>query len=244
MTKEEGKEIKRIIRNINYLNIGQKIIMYKYFLKTLLYSIIIFGCFSEITSEVLNLRLESKKINSEENDIFSFIKKNLDKMNYEEVLDFIEVLNDLNSETIIYYLGQYDNIETACDMHSENRYIRDKKSFKTLKESNDYKINALALTITFDNIKEFLHYDDYFWNEISEKIHFVDNHSYEGKYGVIFDLDDIKIVLPEIVNLHTALISITVISDIYSKYYSRNKNNHDLQTEFKKKYLVKIIKKN
>lgn len=243
MTKEEAKEIKKIIHNIKHLNIGQKLVMYKYFLKTFLYSVIIFGCFSDITSEVLNIHSENIRVSSEESDIFSFIKKNLNKMNYDEVISYLEKINDLNSETIIYFLEQYDNIETACDMHNENRYRRDKKDFKTLIESKDYKLYALGLTITFDSIKEFLKYDDYFWNEINEKLDFVNYNNYEGKYGVIFDSEDVRIVLPEIVNLDTALMSITIISDIYNKYYFKNRINKDLHSEFKKEYLVKVLKK-
>lgn len=243
MTKEESKKIKNMIHNIKYLNVGQKLIMYKYFLKTIIYSIIIFGYYSDITSEVVDLYLENKKVSSEENNIFSFIKKNLDKMNYDEVLDYIEMLSTLNSETIIYYLEQYDNIETACDMHSENRYIRDKKNFKTLIETKDYKLSALALTITFDNIKEFLNYDDYFWNEIIEKIQFIDSHDYKGKYGIVFDSDDIRIILPELVNLDTALISISILSEIYNKYYTHSKSDADLESEFKNYYLTKKLKK-
>lgn len=242
MTKEESKQIRNIIHEVNCLNISQKLTMYKYYLKTVLYTIIVFGYSSDLTLSTMCLHSESSSISCVEKDILSFIKKNIDKIDYEEALEYIDMLDNLNDKTVIYYLEQYDNIETACDMHSQKRYKKDKKEFSTLIESNFYKICAYGLTINFDDIKEFLNYGKIFWNDIMDKIVFVDSHDEQSKYGLIFGSDDIKILIPKIVNLETALKSISILSDVYNKYYN-TKNKVDLKNDFVSNYLVKKIEK-
>lgn len=145
MSKEEYKELRSIIRNIKYLNINQSIVMYKYFFKALLYSLIIFGYSSDVTRDIMCLCNENSCISSLEKDILCFISKNLKKLDYIETIDYLDMLDSLNNKTVVYYLEQLDNIEFLCDIKNEKKYIRDKKEFKTLIEGNEYKIKALSL---------------------------------------------------------------------------------------------------
>ena len=106
----------------------------------------------------------------------------------------------------------------------------------------EYSYGFKCTLQNFDDIKEFLNYGKIFWNDIMDKIVFVDSHDEQSKYGLIFGSDDIKILIPKIVNLETALTSISILSDVYNKYYN-TKNKVDLKDDFVSNYLVKKIEK-
>lgn len=242
MDKNEVKELVKEISNIKRLNIGQNLSMKKYYLKTFLYSLIVFGYNSNITQEVFKVYDEYTSIKQKEKRLLTFLKKNLDKIDYKEACNFLDEIDDLNEKIITYLIEQFDNIEEACDLKNENRCVRDKRNFPILTDGKRYDIMLQSLIINFDDIKEFLGYEDYFWNDILDKIEFVDD-SYKGSYGLFFLEEDVKIILPKIVNLETSIICINNLSLIYNKYYSTNPKGKDLESEFKNTYLVKKIDK-
>lgn len=245
MNAKEKKEIKKEISSIKRLNVSQRLTMKKYFLKSLLYSVIMFGPQNNITYEVFNINKENSRINSSEDDLLFFLKKYSEIIDYNAAVSFLNLLDDINEKTIMYYLRQYDNIDEACELNNKNRVVRDKKNFDSLIDSKYYKILAYALTLNFDDIKEFLNIGDYFWEEILSRVEFVDYSSISNKelYGVIFLDDDIKIVLPKIVNLETSIMSIDILVNIYNKYYRGSRNSNDLEEKFTYEYLVKKMNK-
>ena len=245
MNKAEQKEFKKEISNIRRLNKFQRISMKKYFLSSLFYSVVMFGFNNEITDEVLKINEESSKINNTEDEILSFLTKYKNLIDYNEGIKIINLLDELNEKTIRYYYEQLDNIDEACEINNRNRVVRDRKKFDSLIDSNYYRILVFALIINFDDIKKFLNFNDYFWNDLYDKIYFLDpDESYEkDNYGISFLDDEVKIVLPKIVNLDTSIISINILVNIYNKFYKGKIDSKKMEDDFKNNYLIKKIKR-
>ena len=243
MNIDEQKKLKKEISSIKRLNIEQKFLMFKYFLQSYLYSIIMFGFSNDVSEEVVKLHKEFSLIESSESDLLYFINKHKKEMDYIEAMNFIDYIDETNSNTIKYYLSQFDNANVSCDVNNVNRIIKDKKDFDTLIDTSHYKVLAYSLILTFDDIKKFLNYEEFFWYDISEKIEFIDSRSVSSNhfYGLHFLADDIKIVLPEIINFETCITSINILSDIHNKYYKKEDRN--FEKEFEDSISSKIYKK-
>ncbi len=245
MNKLEQKDFKKEISDIKKLNFLQRISMKKYLLSSLFYSVIMFGFNNRITDEVFKINDEFSKINDVEKKMFSFLVKHKEIIDYNEGISIINMLDGVNEKTIRYLYKQLDNIDEACEIKNKDRIVRDKKDFDFLTDSNYYKILVLALIINIDDVKEFLNFNECFWNDLYNKIHFLnlDKFPKQDSYGIKFLDDDVKIYLPKIVNLDTSITSINILTEIYNKFYKGKIDSKKLEEEFKYDYLVKKIKR-
>lgn len=94
--------------------------------------------------------------------------------------------------------------------------LRPKKDFDTLIETDEYRKKLCSLTLSMEDIKSFLDYKQEFWKYIETRLIFIDSHFEEDKdfYGVNIKLDDyrclmdMKVMVPTIINLETALVNV------------------------------------
>ena len=101
----------------------------------------------------------------------------------------------------------------------------DLKKVRDLKVYNDLDFIKEDLSLNFKIVKEFLNYSDDFWNFMETRIKYLNNYlavkDFYGVYPMFDSLDfliDLKIIIPEIVNLKTSLINIHEFKHAYDLY--------------------------
>ena len=233
-------------------------LVFRYFIDVYLDSVMVFGFNSDVSKDIFNFWKEFISIMLEENRMFNFLLKNYQFINCDEGNYFMYKLDYLNEETVLYCYKFFEDVLIACDMELEWKARRPFKNFKTLIETDIYDMELYGLTISFDDIKNYFNYEDDFWEYIESRICFLDSHDEENDsfYGVNmkFDndnkLENIKIFVPKIINLDTALINVHEIKHAYDLYkligkevnldYSYyEKMASDSERGFKEQYLVK-----
>ena len=197
---------------------------------------------------------------SEENKLLNIILKNSVNKDITAIDDLIDKLNDLADTTITYYYSLLDDIEKEIEFNRRYPYRRLPKNFKTLIETNEFKLMAHGLSLTIEDIKKYLGYDDDFWSYIKNKIKFIKKPylDYDLKmhyYGVWYEFNERKeltkliICIPEIVDLKTAQIAIHEFRHAHDIYTSKIQEDSILEDiakqeedKFKTDYLKKRIK--
>lgn len=218
--------LKKDILNIRFQNIEEIILMVKYCLVAYAKSVISFGFKHSVTSEVVRVWKEFLSIVIEEKNLLNKIVEYGLFVDVDEVYNFLDELDDLNEETILYYYRVLDDIETACEMGDSWRATRPKRDFRTLIEIDEYRKKLYALTLSLENVKEFLGYEEDFWIYIKTRVLFLDSHFEEDNdfYGVNIKLDDsnflidMKVLVPRIINLETALVNVHEFNHAYYLY--------------------------
>lgn len=104
-------------------------------LKMLFLSLFRFGLSNPVSKDAL-LVLKEFLINCKiENDIFSIIWKNIDRMDTSVAMDYLYYLDDLSEKTFLYYYDiVFDDMETAIKENKIYRAKRAKYDFKMLKD--------------------------------------------------------------------------------------------------------------
>ena len=255
--------IKEDIKEIRQDNYEQKKVVSRYIKLDLIKSFIIFGYNHRITKECYKLYKQLNEIIDYENYLYYIINKNRIKINYSEFGEFIDNLDELNADTISYFYQMLDDIEDACDTKQEYRAQHFKRDFKFINESDDYYNETLGLTLSDSDILKFLNYSDDFWNYIRPRIRRVDYHDDDKNklYEVVMHmdsnncLDDMRVYVPYVINLKTALINVHEFKHANDLYYLLGSNvpedsnpyeesAREKENEFVKKYLPNIkIKK-
>ena len=102
-------------------------------LKMLFLSLFRFGLSNPVSKDAL-LVLKEFLINCKiENDIFSIIRKNIDRMDISEAMDYLYYLDDLNEITFRYYYEKVlPDMECAIQINDINRAKRAKYDFNML----------------------------------------------------------------------------------------------------------------
>lgn len=257
MDKIEKKLIKTCIEEIQDVNIEQKLLIFKNFIETLLTSLIIFGN-NEITKDTYNIWKEFKKIQKEEKEIYKFLIKYAIEIDFNKCLELFDLLESINEQTIIYYLDALSDIQSACEMKNELYAKHSKRNFSTLIETDEYKTRAVGLTIKKIDIKNFLNFPEEFWNYINKKITYIDSSKKENEffYSTLMKFDknnnliDIKVLIPRIIDIKTALVNIHELKHAYDLYLMLGKEVNEKnpiyeesatkkEEEFKKEYVLK-----
>lgn len=257
MDKYEYKDIKTIIKDLKKGNIEEKIFIIKYYLMTLIKCLFSFGVTHKITIDCKNMFKEIMDIFEEEIMLCNYILDNKKKIDYIEAGKFIEKLEQLNDDTILYYVDYFDGVISASETKQEFRAHKPKKEFVSLIDTDNYRKELFGLTLNFDMIKKYLDYPDDFWDYVIPKVRIVDEYS-KMNYEVIMNikdnvLKDIRVIVPEITNLLSALINIHEFKHAYDLYNMLGKevpldtdfyeeSAKALEDEFKNKYLMKLIK--
>lgn len=226
MKDVELKNLKADVREICYQNVEEILLMFKYCLIAYVKSVKSFGFKHVVSQDVVRLWKEFLEIVQEERGLLKYLIEYGFLEDAEEVNNFILELENANEEMIKYYYEVLDEIETACEMKMEWRAVRVKKNFATLTETDKYRQRLCALTLSLNDIKSFLGYEEDFWKYIQTKILFIDSHLVEDNffYGVNIKLDDnnclvdIKVLVPVVINLETALVNIHEFNHAYGLY--------------------------
>lgn len=220
------QDLKRDVYNIYYQNIEEVILMAKYCFIAYIKSIMSFGLGQLASSNVAQIWKEFLAIIREEKVILRLLLQSGILADVDEVDDFLFELDEINTKTIQYYYSVLDGVETACEMKTEWRAVRPKKNFKTLLDTDEYRKKICSIILSMEDVKSFLNYGEDFWNYIKEKILFIDSHIKEDQdfYGVNIKLDDhdclvdMKVLVPQIINLETALVVVHELNHAYSLY--------------------------
>lgn len=261
MNDLELRDLKEDVRGIYYQNIEEIFLMTKYCLIAYAKSIFTYGRKHFITQEIVQVWKEFFKIILEEKYILSYLVKNGLFEDFEEVNQFLFQLDDVNEETIQYYYDVLDGIETACEMNLEWKAMRPRKEFSTLIETDFYRKNLFFFTLSMEDIKNFLGYEEEFWKYIEKRVLLIDSHIQEDneffgvnmKFDDNYCLSDIKVFVPKIINLETALVNVHEFHHAYRLYKllgeyvpeksdSYEKMAKDSENVFQEEYVLKKYK--
>ena len=237
MTIEEYKMLKEDITETKKLNVEAKYRMIRYSLGSFFRSLFTFGFSSPITKDCLKVIQEYSSIIEEENRLLSNMLKSdapTERIDY-----FYGELNDLCERTIDYYYKVLDDIDDACELGDEWRGKRDSKNFKTLIETEEYRLTLKALAIDLDDVQEFLNFPDDFWEFVKPRItwkepyeelprYYYSIHVYENEQTGL--IEDFSLVLPTIIDLNTAKICVHELNHAYSVYRLLNTHiSHEME---------------
>ena len=245
-----SEEYNLIYQNINNNNIIEDF----YVISKFIFSI---NSNTELLKECFSLLKIYSEIIEYEMNLYDIIINNKVKIDYQECRIIMRRIGDLNKQTIMYFNYMISIIKDAYAKNEEIKLNYSNKDFKFINENNDYLNEVIGLTIDFDFEKNFLNYPDAFWNYIKSKIRFVDSRGDEKHilYETImhFDenncLDDMRVFVPKIINLLTALINVHEFKHAYDLYHLLGKQVTYDVTEFeetasqKEKEFIKYLSK-
>lgn len=254
MDKNDKKLLKQELISIEKQNIEELILITKDCFELYLYSLIRYKSLNSYNKIIYNIWKEFYYNIKKEKTILNFLLKKYEKLNLSDVYLFLDELDILNEKTYLYY----DNIllltEEAIDL-DKSYHIEKQKEFETLIENNKYELEALGLTINFDDIKDFLNFKEDFWVYIKNKIRIIDlKQDMHMEPEVVYMLDkniltDMRVMIPEVKDLKTVLINIHELTHAYDLYLLLGKEicNSDLYYENKaklkeKEFQNKLIK--
>ena len=253
--REQRKEITDDINSMKKGSYEQMWLITMYGLSSYFKSLFRFGN-KEVTRDNLNVIKEMFSILKTEREMLNFILRNLDKFEITSTQDVVQMLDDLNDKTVAYYYEVIEDIEDAVDMSEERRGIRPRKNFPTLIQSDSYANEVKALALDKKAIREFLGYEEEFWDYIADmdktdvrvpyesaKELSYANPLYDSKTGNVVD---VKMYIPEIADLSSALLAIQTYEKAYGiwkclgKKYLPIEFGFERQEEFERTYLPKL----
>ena len=227
-----------------------------YSLSSYIKSLIAFGHRSNVTKDNLKVIKEMFNIIKTERNMLNFILKNIDNFHIDSIMNVIDMLDDANDKTIMYYYDVINEIEDACEMNVERRGIRPRKNFETINHTNVYAQEIIAMAESKESIKNFLGFEDVFLEFIKDKdvanlkvseevamniAYVTPLYNSEGK------IVDFKMLIPEVVNLETALMAISLYRKSYDLYrVIKFSSNKDMSLDYswtKEKYKDHLYKK-
>lgn len=230
MEKKDKEILSELIKEINKQNIEEMMYFTGYFIETVARSIFVFGPIHEITKDVIRIWVEFRFILREESELNSFIISNSDLINYNECVNFLNELDELNEVTFLYYMQSLNDINDACDTKFPDRAKHHKRDFKTLIETEDYRNRLVGLSLTFDDVKRSLDYEQDFWDFVYNKTIIVYDDSSEYGVEVIKEgqIDSMVISVPEIINHETALLNKEIFNKAYCLYSIYKEKKHGI----------------
>lgn len=194
-------------------------------------SSIVFGSESPISQDIFKIWNEYLCIIKQERKIFNYLSKRKRDIDYSSfsVDGFLDDLDELSEQTDEYYTQVLEDIEVACQMHEEYRAKRMPKVFETLVEDDSFIDDMIQGTLNKKDIIKFLKLprkfikfmkkDSFRFYELSEE----EDQDF-SLYGVNYkedengSLSDIKLIVPAIMDLKTALINISEYHKAYELY--------------------------
>lgn len=253
---EQRQEITDDIKSMKKGSYEQMWLITMYGLGSYFKSLFKFGGSSNVTKDNLNVIKEMFSILKTEREMLNFILRNLDRFDISATQDVVQMFDELNDKTVEYYYEVIEEIEDAVDMGEERRGIRPVKHFPTLIQGNSYVNEVKGLALNKKAIKEFLGYEEEFWTYIADKDKTDVRVPYEGAKGLSYatalhdretnNVVDVKMYIPEIADLSSALLAIQTYEKAYSiwkclgKQYVPIEFAFERQEEFEKTYLPKL----
>ncbi len=129
-----------------------------------------FGPANPVCKEALKAIREMLKIHKIEDKLLYFILCNLEDFDISATEDAVMKLENLNDATFDSYYGILGEIDTACEEKDKNRQLRPEEGVNSLLTNNRYKTMVLGLTNSLEDIKEYLPYEESFWEYIKPKL--------------------------------------------------------------------------
>lgn len=219
----EQKE--ELIKNINEMKQGsieQMLLIIKYGLGAYFKAKITFGSENRVTKDSINIIKEMFEILRVERKMLNYILKNINHLNIDSAENVVGMLDNINDRTIEYYYALIDDIEDAAETGQEFRGYRPRCGKSTIITDDRYLREAFGLGLSQDDLKEFLGYEDDFWQYLRNRIKLIDKSTdIIEKVGVkpITDngiIVDIDILVPKIIDLNSAITTL----DIYEKAHN------------------------
>ena len=192
-----------------------------------------FGPGSPVAKEALKTIKEMLKISKIENKLLLFILHNIDEFDISATEDAVLRLERLNDSTYDSYYGVLSEINAACANKDKNRQLRPEKGIDSLLTNNRYKTMVLGLTNTFEDIKEYLPYEEEFWIFIKPNLKVLPTTG-EGariqcgiqtiRNGEDNTLVNFITVVPKVVDYETAMEAIRVYKKAHDLYLCLGKD--------------------
>lgn len=261
MNKYEIKSVRADIWATKRENIEEVFKMAKYCLSAYMYSLNVFGLHSGVTKGAIYTWKDFLAILKEEKNLMHMIVRNADKIDKYMADEYLDMLDDLNDDTFRYYCSYLDSIENACDMKTAWRAKKGLKEYDTLIETNNYRQQLVEMMITKEDIMEFMSLPNHFWNFIKTRTIHGDDYDENDQefYGINVKCDhhcnliDIKLIVPKIINLKTALINVHEYQRAYELYkllghkfhetMIDNSTSKEFQKQFKDNYMTNFYSK-
>ncbi len=197
-----------------------------------------FGPANPVCKEALKAIREMLKIHKIEDKLLYFILCNLEDFDISAIEDAVMKLENLNDATFDSYYGILGEIDTACEEKDKNRQLRPEEGVNSLLTNNRYKTMVLGLTNSLEDIKEYLPYEESFWEYIKPKLRVLHTNGegarHECGFRLVHDennkLCDIPvIVVPKVVDYETAMEAIRVYKRAHYLYSCLGKDMGEIQ---------------
>lgn len=203
-------------------------------------SVLAFGSDSSISKDTFAVWNEYFSIIRQERKIFNYLSKRKRDIDYStfSVDGFLDDLDELTEETDEYYIQVLEDMEVACQMHEEYRAKRMPRDFETIVEDDSLIEDMLQGTLNKKDIIKFLKLPREFMKYIKQDSFRIYDLNEEDENALLFygvnykqdedgNLSDIKLFVPMITNLTTALINISEYYKAYQLYQRLGKNLDD-----------------
>lgn len=228
---EEKKYLVSDIKEMKNGSVEQMALVTYYSLGNYFKALLAFGRKSHVTKDNLRVIKEMYHILRKENALLNFILRNVDTIDVEAASAVVEMLDSLNDKTVEYYYDVIEDVEDACECKEERRGIRPKKNFPTLTQSDSYAREVIALGEDLDSLKSFLDYEPEFWTFIKPyfKTANVNLGTMSGMFYVapIYEENGtvcgVDLLVPQVVDLKSALLAIKLYEKAYHIYEARGK---------------------
>ena len=155
MDKKLQLEYKKEIKEIKLLNLETLFLISQYALQNIIESSDNYDVSKWVVKSYI-------KVMKEEILLLNFLKNNLAKIDASELDNILDMLDEINENTMMYFYGFLDNIQ-------ESFYFFQKYSnFIKITDTDKYRKEIYGTTLTFLHIKEFLGINNKTW-EILKK---------------------------------------------------------------------------
>lgn len=255
MTKitQEKNDLEKNISEMKNGSIEEMLLIALYCLKSYFKSLIAFGKDSKVTKDNINIIREMFKILRTERTLLNYILKSINEIDINAAHEVVKMLDDLNDDTVCYYYDLINDIEDAAELGQEFRGFRPRKEFPTLLKDDKYLAEVMALRTTMESIKNYLAYDNEFWEFIKKRTKIIDTAAYisskMSRATPITDDDivvDLEVLVPKVNNLESAKTAIRIFTqahNIYEKIGSpieelEISDYNVLESDFSKSYLI------
>lgn len=244
MNKEESYSLKKDIFLTKIQNIEELCLVNWYAINALVGSILSYSYKHPIAKESLKIMWEYRHIIMEENYYLNILKQNFRSINKEQWDIFLNMLDEVNEETLKYYYNCIDSIEDANITKQEYRSHRPIKSFKTIVETDIYREYLCGLLLTEKEVDSYLNYPEAFTTYIKSRILYVKGIEWYGVYPQIQNnkVVNIKVLVPNVVDIKTAMIYVHEMTHAYDMYTLLESEYVEKNYEEKAKESEKVFK--